>query len=181
MSAHCATEPRPRDAIRRQRIFGIGDASPKCRRHRGRAFALKPSEEASSITFQIGRRGSRYPRPLPARPPTIQAFRSVLSEAPSVSTQRRSRLPFLPPSPRSSIPESSCIISKSRHSHQVAILRGQTSHIAGTDPAFPTGQKAENRPFGKKSKKRGSVPSATKAPSLLAEMRFSAVLNLKES
>ncbi len=51
----------------------------------------------------------------------------------------------------------------------------------GTDPAFPKGQKAKNRPFGKESKMRGSVPSAAKVPSLLAEMRFSAVLNLKES
>ena len=84
----------------------------ECRRRLGRAFALKPAEEASSITFQIGRRGSRHQHPLPDRPPALQAFRSVLSRAPSVSTQRLSRLPFVPPSPRSSIPGSSNIIPK---------------------------------------------------------------------
>ena len=48
MSAHCAAGPRPLDTIRLRRIFGIGDASPRCRRRLGRAFALKPAEEASS-------------------------------------------------------------------------------------------------------------------------------------
>ena len=66
------------------------------------------------LTFQIGRRGSRHRRPLPDRPPTLQAFRSVLSETPSVSTQRLSRLPFVPPSPRSSIPESTNMIPYQR-------------------------------------------------------------------
>ena len=40
------------------------------------------------LTFPIGGRGSRHRRPLPDRPPTLQAFRSVLSETTSVSTQR---------------------------------------------------------------------------------------------
>ena len=61
----------------------------------------------------------------------------------------------------------------------VAFPGGVTS--SGTDPVFPNVQKAEKSPLGKKSKKRGSVPSAAEAPSLLAEMRFLAVLNLKES
>ena len=39
------------------------------------------------LTFPIGGRGSRHRRPLPDRPPTLQAFRSVLSETQSVSTQ----------------------------------------------------------------------------------------------
>ena len=60
----------------------------RCRRRLGRAFALKPAEEASSITPQIGGRGSRDRHPLPDRPPTFQAFRSVLSRTPSVPTQR---------------------------------------------------------------------------------------------
>ena len=58
----------------------------KCRRRLGRAFALKPAEEASSFTFQIGHRGSRRQHPLQNRPPTLQAFRSVLSRTRSVST-----------------------------------------------------------------------------------------------
>lgn len=45
-----------------------------------------PAEEASSITFLIGRRGSRPQHPLPNRPPALQAFRSDLSRTPSVST-----------------------------------------------------------------------------------------------
>ena len=46
------------------------------------------AEEASSFTFQTGDRGSRHQRPLPDRPPTLQAFQSVHSETTSVSTQR---------------------------------------------------------------------------------------------
>ena len=41
---------------------------------------------ASSVTFQIGGHGSRCQRPLPNRPPTLQAFRFVLSRTRSVST-----------------------------------------------------------------------------------------------
>ena len=48
MSAHCAAERRPQGTIRQRRIFGIGDASPRCRRRLGCAVALKPAEEASS-------------------------------------------------------------------------------------------------------------------------------------
>ena len=40
------------------------------------------------LTFPIGGRGFRHRRPLPDRPPTFQAFRSVLSETTSVSTRR---------------------------------------------------------------------------------------------
>ena len=40
------------------------------------------------LTFPIGGRGFRHRRPLPDRPPTLQAFRSVLSETTSVSTRR---------------------------------------------------------------------------------------------
>ena len=40
------------------------------------------------LTFPIGGRGSRHRRPLPDRPPTLQAFRSVLRETQSVSTRR---------------------------------------------------------------------------------------------
>ena len=66
----------------------------KCRRRLGRAFALKPAEEASSIAFPIGRRGSRHQRPLPDRPPTFQAFRSVLSRARHSPLARLSPRPF---------------------------------------------------------------------------------------
>ena len=38
------------------------------------------------LAFQIGCRGSRRQRPLQDRPPTLQAFRSVLSRTRSVST-----------------------------------------------------------------------------------------------
>ena len=58
----------------------------RCRRRLGRAFAPKPAEEASSITFQTGGHGSRRHRPLPDRPPTLQAFQSVLSRTRPVST-----------------------------------------------------------------------------------------------
>ena len=112
MPAHCAAERRPLDTMRQQSHFRNRRCLAGCRRRLGRAFALKPAEEASSITLQIGGRGSRDRHPLPDRPPTLQAFRSVLSRTPSVSTQRLSRLPFVPPSPRSSIPESDNIIPK---------------------------------------------------------------------
>ena len=73
---------RPQSHFRNRRCLA------GCRRRLGRAFALKPAEEASSITLQIGGRGSRDRHSLPDRPPTLQAFRSVLSRTPSVSTQR---------------------------------------------------------------------------------------------
>ena len=111
VSAHCATERRSQGTIRQRSHFRNRRCLARCRRRLGCAFALRPAEEASSITFQIGRRGSRHQRPLPDRSPTLQAFRSVLSETPSVSTQRLSRLPFVPLSPQSSIPESSYIVS----------------------------------------------------------------------
>ena len=44
--------------------------------------------ESLLLTFPIGGRGFRHRRPLPDRPPTFQAFRSVLSETTSVSTRR---------------------------------------------------------------------------------------------
>ena len=118
------------------RIFGIGDASPRCRRRLGRASRAQARGGSLLLTFQIGGRGSRHRRPLPDRPPTLQAFRSVLSETrhsplarlsprpfglgPQSKAFRRlpfgfnptahQRLPFVPPSPRSSIPRSSDII-----------------------------------------------------------------------
>ena len=110
----------------------------RCRRRLGCAFALKPAEEASSITFQIGRRGSRHQHPLPDRPPALQAFRSVLSRTPSVSTQRLSRLPFVPPSPRSSIPESADmipyqrVISQSAREEILRPLRSLRLKLSGT-------------------------------------------------
>ena len=88
MSTHCAAERRPLDTMRQRSHFRNRRCLAKCRRRLGRAFALKPAEEATSITLQIGGRGSRHQRPLPDRPPTLQAFRSVLCRTPSVSTQR---------------------------------------------------------------------------------------------
>ena len=88
MSAHCAGGPRPLDTIRLRRIFGIGDASPRCRRRLGLASRAQARGGSLLLTFQIGGRGSRHRRPLPDRPPTLQAFRSVLSETTSVSTRR---------------------------------------------------------------------------------------------
>ena len=85
MPAHCATERRSQGTIRLRRIFGIGDASPNaddawaahCAQARGGSLLL---------AFQIGSRGSRRQHPLQDRPPTLQAFRSVLSRTRSVST-----------------------------------------------------------------------------------------------
>ena len=88
MPVHCAAERRSLDTMRQQSHFRNRRCLAGCRRRLGRAFALKPAEEASSITLQIGGRGSRDRHPLPDRPPTLQAFRSVHSRTPSVSTQR---------------------------------------------------------------------------------------------
>ena len=88
VSTHCAAERQPQDTMRQRSHFRNRRCLAGCRRRLGRARALKPAEEASSITFQIGSRGSRHQHPLPDRPPTLQAFRSVLSRTPSVSTQR---------------------------------------------------------------------------------------------
>ena len=82
----------------------------RCRRRLGRAFALKPAEEASSSRSKSAAAVPDVNAPLPDRPPTLQAFRSVLSRTRPVSTQRLSWLPFVPPSPRSSIPASTYMI-----------------------------------------------------------------------
>ena len=58
----------------------------KCRRRLGRAYRAQARGGSLLLAFQIGRRGSRRHRPLPDRPPTLQAFRSVLSRTRSVST-----------------------------------------------------------------------------------------------
>ena len=88
MSTHCATERRSLDTMHQRSHFRNRRCLARCRRRLGRAFALKPAEEASSITFPIGGCGSRPQRPLPDRPPTLQAFRSDLSRTHSVSTQQ---------------------------------------------------------------------------------------------
>ena len=48
MSVHCAAERRPRDTMRQRSHFRNRRCLAKCRRRLGRAFALKPAEEASS-------------------------------------------------------------------------------------------------------------------------------------
>ena len=58
----------------------------KCRRRLGRAYCAQARGGSLLLTLQIGRRGSRRQRPLPDRPSTLQAFRSVLSRTRSVST-----------------------------------------------------------------------------------------------
>ena len=59
-----------------------------CRRRLGRASRAQARGGSLLLTFPIGGRGFRHRRPLPDRPPTFQAFRSVLSETTSVSTRR---------------------------------------------------------------------------------------------
>ena len=105
------------------------------------------------LTFPIGSRGSRHRRPLPDRPPTLQAFQSVLSRTrhspsarlsprpfglgpqskafrrlPTSFNPRLSWLPFVPPSPRSSIPGSTDIIPYSFVGSLSEILFGKIVH-----------------------------------------------------
>ena len=110
VSAHCATERRSLDTMHQRSHFRNRRCLARCRRRLGRASCAQARGGSLLLAFQIGSRGSRRQHPLPDRPPTLQAFRSVLSRTRSVSTQRPSRLPFVPPSPRSSIPESTRII-----------------------------------------------------------------------
>ena len=69
MPAHCAAERRPLDTMRQQSHFRNRRCLAGCRRRLGRAFALKPAEEASSITLQIGGHSSRDRPPRTVRPP----------------------------------------------------------------------------------------------------------------
>jgi len=57
----------------------------KCRRRLGRAYCAQARGGSLLLAIQIGSRGSRRQRPLPDRPPTFQAFRSVLSRTRPVS------------------------------------------------------------------------------------------------
>ena len=84
---------RPLYTMRQLSHFRNRRCLARCRRRLGRDSTLKPAEETSSITFQIGRRGSRDRHPLQDRPPAIQAFRSVPSWTPSVSTHGSSKTP----------------------------------------------------------------------------------------
>ena len=134
----------------------------KCRRRLGRAFALKPAEEASSSRSQSAaavpdidapsrtvrppfrlfdpfsaRLGTRlwlgYPLGLSASALKAKLFGGY----PSVSTQRLSRLPFVPPSPRSSIPENTNmipyqrVISQSARSEILRPLRSLRPNLLG--------------------------------------------------
>ena len=58
----------------------------RCRRRLGRASRAQARGGSLLLAFPIGRHGSRRQRPLPDRPPTLRAFRSVLSRTRPVST-----------------------------------------------------------------------------------------------
>jgi len=65
----------------------MGDASPMPTTFRLR-YCAQAREPSLALAFLIGLCDSLDRRPLPNRPPTLQAFRSVLSRTPSVSTRR---------------------------------------------------------------------------------------------
>jgi len=69
----------------------------QCRRRLGRANSAQAHGPSLALAFRIGLCGSLDQRPLPNRPPTLQAFRSVLSRTPSVSTRRLFRVLVLTP------------------------------------------------------------------------------------
>ena len=54
--------------------------------HQFRQLGAEARGGSLLLAFQIGSRGSRRQHPLPDRPPTLQAFRSVHSKARPVST-----------------------------------------------------------------------------------------------
>ena len=74
--------------------FGGGAVNFLCTKTRYVRVAAIPHVLAALVGRAIP---SAPPSSRPNRPPTLQAFRSVLSRARSVSTRRPSRLPFVPP------------------------------------------------------------------------------------
>ena len=63
----------------------------------GLCFRVQACGTSWSLTFLIGQCGSLDQRTLPNRPPTLQAFRSVLRVTPSVSTRKVSMALVLTP------------------------------------------------------------------------------------
>ncbi len=75
MSAHCAAERRPQGTIRQRRIFGIGDASPRCRRRLG--CASRAQARGGSLLHHVPNRPPRFPTSTP--PPGPSAHPSGFS------------------------------------------------------------------------------------------------------
>ena len=136
MPAHCATERRPQNTIRLRRIFGIGDASPDADdawAARGPLRSASPSLrdlpfEASFFGAflrssprrkpppRVPNRRPRFPTSTPPPGPSAHPSGfSIRSQQDSTGfNPRLSWLSFVPPSPRSSIPESSHIVAQNR-------------------------------------------------------------------
>jgi len=75
VSAHCAAERRPQGTIRQRRIFGIGDASPRCRRRLG--CASRAQARGGSLLHHVPNRPPRFPTSTP--PPGPSAHPSGFS------------------------------------------------------------------------------------------------------
>ena len=75
MSAHCAAERRPQGTIRQRRIFGIGDASPRCRRRLG--CTSHAQARGGSLLHHVPNRPPRFPTSTP--PPGPSAHPSGFS------------------------------------------------------------------------------------------------------
>ncbi len=84
MSAHCAAERRPQGTIRQRRIFGIGDASPRCRRRLGCTshaqargdFGFNPTAFKAPVRTSVATEfnpGEHEYDTIPARHPSIRA------------------------------------------------------------------------------------------------------------
>ena len=128
VSVHCADGPRPRDTIPQLRIFGIGDASPNA----DDAWAAHSrSSPRRKPPPHVPNRRPRFPTSTP--PPGPSAHPSGFS----IRSQRdyfgfnptaHQWLPFVPPSPRSSIPGSTDIIPYSFVGSLSEILFGKIVH-----------------------------------------------------
>ena len=75
LPAHCAAGRRPQGTIRQRRIFGIGDASPRCRRRLG--CTSHAQARGGSLLHHVPNRPPRFPTSTP--PPGPSAHPSGFS------------------------------------------------------------------------------------------------------
>ena len=92
----------------------------------GLRFRVQACGTSRSLTFQIGVCGSLDQRPLPDRPPTLQAFRSIHRETPSVSTRRLSMALVPTPAAARFNPGERCVVYHIRHT---AVNREQAKAV----------------------------------------------------
>ena len=135
--------------IRLRRIFGIGDASPNADDAWAAHLALKPAEEASSSRSQSAAAVPDVNTPSRTVRPPFRLFDPFPAGLLRFQPTASQRLPFVPPSPRSSIPESAYIVAQNRvrrlSENFRSSARGKSAAGQRNNPGMGLGASIEQR------------------------------------